>query len=198
MDVSDRGCKHCRRRKQKSLLLFHISAAIFAVGALQRSESASLLGRALLANKRLRAVRRRRFCVPFCKGRDAKNARKPRGCCHGYFFRARLRGRHCPRSASIPLPKRASPARKRPAPRKGAFACALRAAALTALRGRAMMIQTEPRGEGKAMRNLPSAEDGGNGKQPRRGALAANGWNVALAMGAGAALLLALLHALGK
>lgn len=44
----------------------------------------------------------------------------------------------------------------------------------------------------------PSAEDGGNGKQPRRGALAANGWNVALAMGAGAALLLALLHALGK
>ena len=44
----------------------------------------------------------------------------------------------------------------------------------------------------------PSAEDGGNGKQPRRGALAANGWNVALAMGAGAALLLALPHALGK
>ena len=26
----------------------------------------------------------------------------------------------------------------------------------------------------------PSVEDGGNGKQPRRGALAANGWNVAL------------------
>ena len=44
----------------------------------------------------------------------------------------------------------------------------------------------------------PSAEDGGNGKQPRRGALAANGWNVALAVGVGAALLLALLHALGK
>ena len=39
--------------------------------------------------------------------------------------------------------------------------------------------------------SAPSAEDGGNGKQPRRGALAANGWNVALAMGAGAALLLA-------
>lgn len=44
----------------------------------------------------------------------------------------------------------------------------------------------------------PSATDAGAGKQPRRGALAANGWNVALAVGAGAALLLALLHALGK
>ena len=44
----------------------------------------------------------------------------------------------------------------------------------------------------------PSAEDGGNGKQPRRGALAANGWNVALAVGVGAALLRTLLHALGK
>lgn len=44
----------------------------------------------------------------------------------------------------------------------------------------------------------PSAEDGGAAKQPRRGALAANGWNVALAVGVGAALLLALLHALGK
>ena len=44
----------------------------------------------------------------------------------------------------------------------------------------------------------PSAEDGEAGKQPRRGALAANGWNVALAVGVGAALLLALLHALGK
>ena len=50
------------------------------------------MGRALLANKRLRTVRRRRFCVPFCKGRNAKNARKPQGELPRIFFQSAFAG----------------------------------------------------------------------------------------------------------
>ena len=49
----------------------------------------------MLANKRLRTVRRRRFCVPFCKGRNAKNAknaRKPQGELPRIFFQSAFAG----------------------------------------------------------------------------------------------------------
>ena len=102
------------------------------------------------------------FACRFARGGTPRTPASHGGNCHGYFFRARLRGRHCPRSASIPLPS-ALCRLKRPAPRKGAFACALRAAALTALRGRAMMIQTE-RGGGEG--NAQSARRRATGQLP--------------------------------
>ena len=111
MDVSDRRMQVLLTPEAKIASDFSYIRAIFAVvGFVSALKARPSMGRALLANKRLRAVRRRRFCVPFCKGRDAKNARKPRGKLPRVFFQSAFAGTALSALCKHPSAERALPA----------------------------------------------------------------------------------------